>query len=51
MVEKKKDDKKELEDDEVEEIFDAVWENWSSRRRCEQRHTPEYLKNLTKKEK
>ena len=40
----KKKEEQELEDDEVEKIFDSTWKNWESRRRCEQTHTPEYLK-------
>ncbi len=41
---KKKKEKQEFEEDEVEKIFDNMWKNWKSRRRCEQTHTPEYLK-------
>jgi len=40
----KKKVEQELEDDEVEKIFDSTWKNWESRRRCEQTHTPEYIK-------
>ncbi|TXT58851.1 MAG: hypothetical protein BAJALOKI2v1_290007 [Promethearchaeota archaeon] len=29
---------------EVEELLDKVWENWASRRKCEQTHRPNYLK-------
>ncbi len=32
------------EDDEVEKILDSTWDNWSSRRKCESTHVPEYLK-------
>ena len=45
---KKKDKKKELSTDEVERIFNATWDNWSSRRRCEQKHVPEYIKKQKK---
>jgi hypothetical protein len=41
---KKKKEKQELEAEEVEKIFEATWKNWESRRRCEQTHTPDYLK-------
>ncbi|MCJ7647709.1 MAG: hypothetical protein MUP85_03760 [Candidatus Lokiarchaeota archaeon] len=34
----------ELEDEEIEKIFDSTWKNWESRRKCEQTHIPEYLK-------
>ncbi|MHA1703722.1 MAG: hypothetical protein ACTSXN_10350 [Promethearchaeota archaeon] len=40
----KKEEEKELEEDEVEKILDITWKNWESRRKCEQTHTPEYLK-------
>jgi hypothetical protein len=30
-------------DEDVEELLDKLWENWSSRRRCEQTHQPKYL--------
>lgn len=42
----KEQDKKneDLSDEEVEKKLDALWENWSSRRSCEQKHTPEYIK-------
>ena len=36
--------KKEFEDEEVEKIFESTWKNWESRRKCEQTHTPEYIK-------
>jgi len=45
----KKKEKQGLEDDEVEKIFDSTWKNWESRRRCEQTHTPEYLKKKNNK--
>ncbi len=41
---KKKKEKQDLDDDEVEKLLDSTWKNWESRRRCEQTHTPEYLK-------
>ena len=44
MEENKKEQVEELTDDEVEKKLDAVWQNWSSRRACEQKHTPEYVK-------
>ncbi|MBY8987338.1 MAG: hypothetical protein KGD61_02700 [Candidatus Lokiarchaeota archaeon] len=42
-MEKKK-EKQELEEDGVEKIFDIMWKNEESRRRCEQTCNPEYLK-------
>lgn len=36
--------KKTLTDEEVEKIFESTWDNWASRRQCEQTHTPEYVK-------
>ncbi len=41
---KKKEGKQELEEDELEKIFESTWKNWESRRRCEKTHVPEYLK-------
>ena len=43
------DEKKELKDDDTEEILEKTWRNWESRRRCEKTHVHEYLKR--KKEK
>ncbi len=31
-------------DDDIEEILDSMWDNLSSRRKCESTHTPEYIK-------
>lgn len=42
-------EKKELDDDEVEKIFDSIWKNWESRRKCEQTHIPEYVKKKSNK--
>ena len=42
---KTKKEKQELNEEEVEKIFESTWKNWESRRRCEQTHTPKYLKN------
>jgi len=36
--------KKELTDEQLERIFEKIWNNWESRRRCEKAHVPEYLK-------
>ena len=44
MEGKKRDKNKSLSDEEVEKIFEATWDNWSSRRSCEQKHIPEYIK-------
>jgi len=37
-------EEQELEEDEVEKILDITWKYWESRRKCEQTHTPEYVK-------
>ena len=39
----KKEGKKKSQEKDVEEIFEATWKNWESRRRCEQTHRPKYL--------
>ena len=44
MDEKKKEIKKNISDEEAERIFESTWDNWTSRRRCEQEHIPEYIK-------
>ena len=44
----RKKEKQELAEDEVEKIFESTWKNWESRRRCEQAHTPAYLKKKNK---
>lgn len=41
-------EKKEVDDEEVEKILDNTWKNWESRRKCEQTHTPEYIKKKNK---
>lgn len=41
--EKPKKDKSEDNNDE-EDYLDKIWENWASRRRCEKRHIPNYIK-------
>ena len=45
---KKEKEKRELEAEDVEKIFESTWKNWESRRRCEQSHTPEFLKKKRK---
>jgi len=42
---------KNLIDEDVEHLLDQIWENWSSRRSCESRHTPEYIKRQKKSNK
>jgi len=49
MSEKREKRKSPAEDPEVEKILDTVWENWSSRRRCEKTHLPDYIKKSEKK--
>ena len=49
MEGKEKNDKKNLSKEDVEKIFEATWDNWSSRRQCEQKHVPEYIKKQKKK--
>lgn len=34
---------KDMKDEDVEELLDKLWENWGSRRKCEQTHQPNYL--------
>ena len=31
-------------DNDIEKILDSTWDNWESRRKCEQTHVPEYKK-------
>ena len=45
----KKKEKSKLGDEEIEKIFESTWKNWESRRKCEQTHTPEYIKRKNKK--
>ena len=49
MKNDKKKEKSKLDDDKVEEIFEATWKNWASRRKCEQTHIPEYIERKNKK--
>jgi len=44
-----KKEKSKLDNDEVEKIFESTWKNWESRRKCEQTHTPEYIKKEKKR--
>jgi len=44
MKKAKGNNKHQLEAEDIEKIFETTWKNWESRRRCEQAHTPEYLK-------
>ena len=50
MERKKKIHKKNLSNEEVERIFNVTWDNWSSRRRCESKHVPEYIKRQKHKD-
>ena len=50
MEEKKKEFKKNISDEEAERIFESTWDNWTSRRRCEQEHIPEYIKRQKRKD-
>lgn len=38
-------EKDQQEKNEEDDYLDKVWENWASRRRCEKRHIPNYIKN------
>ncbi len=49
MKSDKKKEKSKLDDEELEKIFESTWKNWESRRKCEQTHTPEYIKRKNKK--
>ena len=44
MKKQEENKKKDLSNDDVEKILDSTWDNWESRRKCEQTHTPEYKK-------
>ena len=49
MKSDKKKENSKLDDEELEKIFESTWKNWESRRKCEQTHTPEYIKRKNKK--
>jgi hypothetical protein len=49
MVTMVDEEKKESKDDDTEELFEKMWKNWESRRRCEKTHVPEYLKHGNEK--
>jgi len=36
--------KEKSEDAEIENLLDKIWNNWDSRRKCEQTHVPNYIK-------
>jgi hypothetical protein len=48
MNPKVKDD--ELNDEELECKLDVIWKNWESRRQCEKKHIPDYLKKEKRSE-
>jgi hypothetical protein len=35
----------ELSEEELERKFDVLWKNWESRRRCEKKHIPNFIKD------
>jgi hypothetical protein len=37
-------------DNKVEKIFETLWQNYDSRRRCEKTHLPEFIKKQRTKE-
>jgi len=41
---KKKEKEQKKEEDDIEKILDSIWDNWSSRRKCESAHVPDYIK-------
>lgn len=41
----KQPEKDQQDQNEEDDYLDKVWENWASRRRCEKRHVPNYIKN------
>ncbi|MFO8019625.1 MAG: hypothetical protein R6U96_13440 [Promethearchaeia archaeon] len=52
MVKKaQKENDQEKEEDDVEQKLDVLWENWTSRRRCERTHIPEFVRNKNKENK
>ena len=40
----------ELSDEELERKLDVLWNNWASRRQCEKKHIPNYLKKEKRNE-
>lgn len=43
MTEQNKND--ELSEEELERKLDVLWKNWESRRQCEKKHIPNFIKN------
>jgi hypothetical protein len=39
------DENEELTEEELERKLDVLWKNWESRRQCEQKHIPNYIKD------
>jgi hypothetical protein len=37
-----------LTDEELEKKLDIIWKNWESRRECEKKHLPNFIKNEKK---
>lgn len=40
-----KDNNDDLTEEELERKLDTLWKNWESRRQCEKKHIPNYIKN------
>jgi hypothetical protein len=38
----------ELSDEELERKLNVLWKNWESRRQCEKKHIPKYIKKETR---
>ena len=48
---KKNSSTSEGEEDDIEKMLETTWNNLESRRSCEQKHVPEYIKRIKKDEK
>jgi hypothetical protein len=45
----KQDKNEDLTEEELERKLDVLWKNWESRRQCEKKHIPNFIKNKKKK--
>jgi hypothetical protein len=43
-----KDNNDDLTEEELERKLDVLWKNWESRRQCEKKHIPNFIKNKKK---
>lgn len=49
MKESREKDTADNNDDNLDEEFEIIWKNWSSRRKCESTHQKEHLQDFKKK--